>query len=299
MSGTSLISHAANDIQWWEDNIPIRGCQLSLPQIKAAYRELNTLTRKEGQQDVATVPKFDGETEDEFAERKNVLLDGAFRLTVSVVGFEGQTKYGETEQIFDSQNLPFPIKAVYFTNENSYKKYTNGNIPPNRFSVLLQFDKPPLFDFNSLTSEPTPNNSNVSIQACNSAYFHAIRDIANSKFKSKKKWYSFIHESFAYDVGLWFLALPYGLYWVTVYADYFLPNDGDHSSFRVAFYIYGMGISLVIYRALFGYLKWAFPVNILEENKDRATRHRVALAAIVVGIFSSIVKSAFGYIPGI
>ena len=238
MSGTSIINKATNDIQWWEDHIPIRGCQLSLPQIKAAYRELNVLTRKEGEQLVANISKFDSETEYEFVERKKFLLNDAFQLTVSVAGFDGQTEYGETEQIFDSQNLPFPIKTVYFTNENSYKRHANGNVPPNRFSVLLRFDKPPLFDPSPLMSEPTPNDSSVSIQAQDTAYFRAIRDIANSKFKSKKKWYSFIHESFAYDVGLWFLALPYALYWVTVYADYFLPNDGDHSSFRVAFYIY-------------------------------------------------------------
>jgi hypothetical protein len=46
MSEDALIKEANADVQWYEDDIPIRGCQLTLPQIKAVYRELATLTKK-------------------------------------------------------------------------------------------------------------------------------------------------------------------------------------------------------------------------------------------------------------
>lgn len=58
-------------------------------------------------------------------------------------------------------------------------------------------------------------------------------------------------------------------------------------------------LSLLTYRALFGYIKWAFPVNILEENKDRATGHRLMLGAIVSSLIVSGAKSVLGTVAGI
>jgi len=58
-------------------------------------------------------------------------------------------------------------------------------------------------------------------------------------------------------------------------------------------------MSLISYRALFGYIKWAFPVNILEENKDRATRHRLMLGAIMFSLIVSGVRSVMGTVAGL
>jgi hypothetical protein len=299
MSEEVLAKESKGDIQWYEDDIPIRGCQISLPQIKAAYRELALLTKKEGERIVGSLIKPDGLSEEDFQERNKFLKDNAFRVTVSIIGFDGQTAYGETEEIFDSKNLPLPIKKIFFTNSTAFKRNANDNEPINSFSLWINFDKPPLFDPNPLVSEPTPNFSKVNLRADDVGYFRAAQNIFGSKIKSNKKWYSFIHEKFAYDIGLWLVALPYSLYWITIYSDYFFPSDSKHPSFRVAFYIYGLGLSLLFYRALFGYIKWAFPVNILEENKDRATRHRLMLGAIVFSLVVTGVKSVLGMVAGI
>ena len=48
MSDDALVKNIDRDVQWYEDDIPIRGCQLTLQQIKAAYRELAILTKNEG-----------------------------------------------------------------------------------------------------------------------------------------------------------------------------------------------------------------------------------------------------------
>lgn len=299
MSEDVLVKEAKADIQWYEDNIPIRGCQLTLPQIKAAYRELTYLTKKEAHRIVGSLVKPEDMSEEDHLKRNEFLKDDAFRLTVSIIGFDGQTVYGETEDIFDSNNLPIPIKTIFFTNTTSFKRHANNNEPPNRMAFEVHFDKPPLFDPNPLVSEPTRNQSKVIIKADDVGYFRAVQSIISAKLRSSKKWYSFIHEKFAYDAGLWFIALPYALYWITIYCDYLFPSDGKHASFRIAFYIYGLGLSLLLYRALFGYIKWAYPVNILMENKDYATKHRIVLGAILTSMFVSGVKSVLGTIAGL
>ena len=299
MSENALVGEANADIQWYEDVIPIRGCQLTLLQIKAAYRELAVLTKNEGKRIVSSLEKPEDMSDEDFKKSNQFLIDDAFRVTVSIVGFDGQTVYGETEEIFDSDNLPFPIKTVFFTNETSFKRHANQTLPQNRFSFWFHLIKPPLFDPNPLVSDPTPNHSEVEIRADDVSYFRAVQNIVSKKLNSNKKLYSFVHEKFAYDIGLWFIALPFALYWVTVYTDYFFPIESNYASFRIACYIYGLGLSLISYRALFGYIKWAFPVNVLEENNDRATRHRIILGGIVFSLIASGAKSLFGFMTGL
>lgn len=299
MSSDALVDKIKRDIQWYEDSIPIRGCHLTLSKIKSAYRELDAIVKKEGERTTSLLAKPDDMSSEAFIEQISDLKVKAFLITVSIVGFDGETAYGDSEEIFDSRNLPFPIKTIYFTNSNSFKRFANGNEPTNRFSVWIHFDKPPLFDPNPLVSDPTPNYSKADIHSEDVIYFRAIQNIIGNKLKSDKKIYSFIHEKFAYDTGLWLFALPYALYWTTVYVDYFFPTSGRYVSFRVAGYIYGLGISLLVYRALSGYVKWAFPVNILEENNDNANRHRIVLGAIVLALAVSGVKSILSILTNI
>jgi hypothetical protein len=299
MADEALKKESTPDFQWYEDDIPIRGCELSLQKIKLAYRELSALTTKEGQRIIAAaIQKNDGETDDDFATRKEALLENAFRLTVSIIGFDGQNAYGESEAIFESKTLPLPIKTIYFTNITAFKRNTEGHEPANRFEFWYRLEKPLLFDPNPLLSDPTPNGSHVVIRADDVTYIRAVQTIVGDRLRSKRKWYSFIHERFAYDIGLWFVAMPYALYWVTVFMDHFLPADGKNSSFRVAFFIYGMVLSLIGYRAMAGYLKWAFPVNTLEENKDRATGHRVVIAGVLLGAVGPGIRSLFAKMNG-
>ncbi len=295
MSETNISQRYNPDAIWYEERIPIRGNHLTLSDVKASYRELQQLNAREGASIISKLVKLENEGDEAFDSRKAFLLQDAFRVTVSIVGFDGQTVYGETQEVFDAEDVPFPIKTIYFTNLTAFKRNANGNKPANFFGVALAFDKPPLFDPNPLVSDPTPNESEAVLECQDVAFFRAAQTIVRQRLNSKRRWYAFIHEKFAYDVGLWLCAFPYALYWIAVYAEYFFPAERPNWSYRIAFFIYGIGISLFAYRALFGYVKWAFPVNRLHENNDAATANRVVLAAI----FSSLSLTALASLLGI
>jgi hypothetical protein len=282
-------------IQWFEVDTPVRGCATSLKKIKDVYSELNELSKREADRILGALAKPLDKSEEEFAGQKQQWRADAFKLTVSIIGGDDNvTKYGETESIFASDDLPHPINMIFFTNENSFKRNANGAVPPNLFRLWLHFAKPPLFDPNPLVSEPTANASKVFIKANDLAYFRAAQSIINNKLK-RNLWYAPINEKFAYDIGLWFVWAPYLLYTITIYADKWLPDGGQYHTLRPAFYIYGVGIGVVFYRSLYGYLKWAFPVNVLAENKDTATRHRVIFSGLVLAIFGNAISHFFGF----
>jgi hypothetical protein len=294
MVDENLNTAPKNSVEWFEVEIPVRGCVFSLKQIQLAYSELDRVTQRECERSIAELKQPEEQSDADWASWTADVRNRAFRLTVSIIGGDDNvTKYGETSEIFDDTDLPFPIKTIYFTNETAYKRMANNNLPPNGFQLTIEFGKPPLFDPNPLVGQPTINASHAKLKARDITYFRATQNVFHTLVNKHKHWYSFIHAKFAYDVGLWVVGAPYILYMVTVYCDKFFPYSGPHSSFRVAFYIYGIGIGLMLYRLLYSYLRWAFPVNVLKENKDTATKHRAFFAAIVMAMTVHLLMNVF------
>lgn len=287
----SLVEHSP--VRWFEETMQVRGCLLSLERIKEAYRDIQEINLEFGRTVVASLIRPDGTSEDEWQKYKDFLIKDAFRLTVTVKGFRDEILYGESEAIFVDPAFPKPTKSIFFTNINSFSRNSNGREPKNRVSVLLDFSKPEIFDPNPLVSSATPNDSHVVINAQDIAFFNSAQKVVEKKLISKKSWYGAIHRNFAYDIGLWLIALPASLYSSAVIMDQYLPVGGSLELFRWPFYVYLLGILLIVYRSLTAYAKWAFPVNILIENNDNALRHRLTLAAIMTWLAYQIGSTVF------
>lgn len=284
-------------VGWYEEAIPIRGCSINLEVIKEIYEELSVINRKFGQDIVATLQPNPDMNAAEWEQHKAYLLQDAFCLTVSIRGERDQLLMGEDAGIFSSAGLPKPIRTIYFNNITAWGRHANNTEPENRIEVLLDFSKPALFDPNPVVSNPTPNSSNVTVKARDMTYFRAVQRVIEAKLSNRRTWYAPIHRSFAYDVGMWTVALPAGLILSTYYMDRWLPVGSDFSAYRWAFFLYAVGVVLLGYRFLTGYVKWAFPVNVLTDNKDKALRHRLALGGIFAWLAYKAADAIYGLLP--
>lgn len=298
MSENALVVADRKPVGWYSEVLPIRGCSLSLENIKQVYTDILAINRKFGEQVISTLPRDPNFTDDEWERRKAFLLDDAFCLSVTVNSLRDQQLHGETLAVFDDPDLPMPIKSISFTNIDAFRRNANGNEPLNRVSVYLDFSKPDLFDPNPLVSEATPNNGNVTVSAQDITFFNAIQKAVEKKITTNKTWYAVIHRNYAYDVGLWLLALPLSLYFSAYYMDQLIPAGDALELFRWPLFIYFMGIFLIAYRAFMAYAKWAFPVNVLKENKDRALSHRLALASLSTWLLYKVASTIYGIVVG-
>ncbi|PWE30489.1 hypothetical protein DDZ14_15115 [Maritimibacter sp. 55A14] len=298
MAEDALVTSKRNPVSWYEEVIPVRGCRLSLEDIKGLYRDLHSINKKFGEQTIATLKRDPELTNEQWDQHKSFLLDDAFCLTTTVNGLRDQKIYAESVDIFDNLDLPKPIKSIFFTNVNSFKRNANGNEPINRIEVFLDFNKPDLFDPNPLVSAATPNDSYVTVNAQEITFFNAVQKAVEKKLTTHKTWYGAIHRNFAYDIGMWFIALPVSLCFSTYYMDQMIPAGSRFELFRWPLFIYFIGLSLIFYRALTAYAKWAFPVNILEENKDRAWNHRLVLGGFATWLLYKVASTAYGIIVG-
>jgi hypothetical protein len=287
----SLAAEVAEHPQWYEIETEIRGCELSLQDIKAAYRELQSISDKEGARLISQLIKPDDTPEDEWQAQIKVDRESAFRLTISIIGEDGSTFYGETAETFESKNLPSPIKGIYFTNINSFRRRTNGSVPRNRFELWFDFEKRPLLDTNPLISDPTPNASKIKITSEEIMFFRAVQNVIRERINNKQKWYSFIHKKLIYDLLLFLIGLPYVMYLATSTGELIASKYSKFQPFKLASFIYFTLLFLVIFRYFTSYVKWVFPVNILTENKDIPTKHRIFVMALISGLLISIIRA--------
>lgn len=274
--------------------IPLRGCNVSLADIKTAYIDFQDIVTHEGERLLSKFTPIDEQTPGDFEKYVANARKGAFLVTVTVIGGEDNIElYGENASIFDRSDLPLPIKIIFFTNETAFRRFANDRLPPNRFSLWLHFNRPPILDPNPLVSNPTPNSSVVSINADMSMFLRAAQTITHN-LAAKKSWYAPLHEKFAYDFGFWLLAFPYALFMVTTKANQWLPIGTSLETFRIPFFIYALGVSLLGYRAFMSYLKWALPVNVLRENRDTAWKHRGVFAVVLLSLIGSFIWALLG-----
>lgn len=304
MSDADNEPHPTNDlpaersiVSWFEERVPVRGCKMSLADIKHVYRELTTVNQRFGRDVISTVTQLDGESHVQWEARKEFLLNDAFCLTVSIIGEKEQLIYGESADVFDREDLPNPIKTVYFNNITAWKRHASDSQPPNRLEVVLDFGKPPLLDPFSVVSEPTPNDGRVTVRADDMTYFHAVRRVVDTELFRRRTWYSYIHRSFAYDAGIWLLALPAGLIVATYYMEAWFPRGSSWEPYRLAFFVYAIGIVLLGYRFLNSYMKWAFPVNVLTDNKDKSLKHRLAIGGVLAWLFYKATDAIYEGLP--
>ena len=136
---------APQDIETYDVEIPLRGYRFDLQGIKAVYRALQKINDDQGRKIVGAFVKPENEQQDVFESRMEHILAGAFRLTVSIIGYDGASAYRDSEGIFDSAALPKPIRTIFFTNANAFRAMANGEEPHNNFKLWLHFDGPPLY----------------------------------------------------------------------------------------------------------------------------------------------------------
>jgi hypothetical protein len=246
--------------------------------------------------EIVKVVRSPNQTDDQFDEFKKNARGKAFRITVTINGRGGESLFGDDIGIFQSANRPEQIDLVYFTNITGYQSFANVK-PVNSFELNLDFSKPALLDVNTPISSPTRNLSRLTIKGDRDSWVGSISDVVLSVIERRRTGVNWLHRGFIYDLGLWALGFPFGMY-LCWKASPFISRyvETTHGFLSGAAYVYIVILAANAYRILFGYTKWAFPVVELVDNRDAAGRHRSIWALIVVGLLVDVVWEVFTHI---
>ncbi len=277
--------------------VPIKAVRLSMADLQRVYERLTSYVEEECEKRLAGVQKPDNKTDDEFETWKEEVRSFAFKIDVTIRSRSGVELVANDASIFSSSNLPEGIETVFFSNTPSFETYL-GQKPINRFSLLLDFSKPPLLDSRNPLSNPTANNSHLNIEGDRDSWMASIEAAVMEVLANRKNNRGWLHRAYIYDLGMLLFAIPTGFYvcwrFSGVVNQQFQPI---HDFVAAAVYLYLVVFVLWMYRFFFEYTKWAFPLVELASDQDGATKHRAFWVMIVIGLIVQAIWSVLSMMP--
>lgn len=223
----------------------------------------------------------------EYEKSKDTIRDG-YILRLTVRSLNGPELYGTVDEIFNSRNFPDEITDVYI-NSQTVLKVLNFT-PRNSFEILLDFTRPEIFKFTVQPSEPTHNVSQLSVQGYDTSWVNGLYHELQSFINSREASLDFLHRHSVYDYLLWPLGIPIG-FWVCFRLSPMIQTFQLKTStfLSAALYVYIFFIVLNIFRALFAYFRWVFPLVEYKHEKNRAMAHRAFLSTLSIGLLIALV----------
>jgi hypothetical protein len=268
--------------------LPIRNIQLSLNDVNTISRRLVEAVDQNAETRIKELKRPEDWSQEKFEAEVSALRKNAFRVTVTISGKNGERIFGNAPDILTSANLPSTITSVFFTNNTAHETAFRFRAP-EFFSLLLDFSKPPLLDGNNPVSSETPNNSNLSIEASQEAWIGDIQLKVKSVLDDNRVGRFGLHLSFVYDFLLWAMWIPLSVYLCFRISPLVSSTVGQVNIVLEAIsYTWLICFSILVFRCLFGYTKWAFPTVELKENSARTQQHRRFWYAIMVALIGTL-----------
>lgn len=268
--------------------IPLGSVAFSIDGIRRIWRDLNDIVREQGEVEISTFVRNEGQSEEEFQEFKEDLRKNVFKI-LGTVEFEDDSSIvdSDPEVVQLAPGGPF-IKSVYLSNITLYRKRA-GFKPEHNFELILDFSQPLLLDPAQFLSAPTPNNTILTVEGTRHGWRAGIEAAVRKQIRKKRPLRRWLHGPFVYDLFLLAVGLPFAFYacW------YFSPQVSaalSHTSSLVvaAAYLYVGLFAVWTYRLLFSYAKWAFPLVEITDQSNKPLKHRKWWVTIVSVISAKV-----------
>lgn len=254
--------------------MPLGSFSVSLESVKKIFDGLESIVDEQSAIDLTKWQKIPNQTDEQFAEAKANAQGNAYRVTLTVYREDGSEIFGSSRELFESSPGDPLITHIYMTNTTALAGLARVE-PANYFHLRLDFSQPPLMDAENVVSSPTLNLSSLSIGGIREGWLAGVEKVVARKIDRQHNIRHLLHGSFVYDYGLLLLGVPFCLYLSWAFSGFVESTFADMSGIiRAAAYVYIFVAGLWVYRFLFSYTKWAFPLVELSEQTARPRKHR-------------------------
>lgn len=208
---------------------------------------------------------------------------------MTVRGSDDETVFGMIPVVFNSPRFPDKVKSLYINSELDLRNLYNW-FPRNRFELFLDFTKPELFNLSLSPSSSTPNASNILVSGRNETWVNGVYHAVMEFVKNRKTRRKFFHRHSIYDLLLVFGGFPFAFSIASKLSGLINSLFGEHSGIlKSAAYVYVFYISLLLFRILFDYARWIFPIVEYKKSTDTAQKHRAILATLVIAVLANFI----------
>jgi len=274
---------------WHSIHAPITSCVLEKHDLPLLYDILNDKQLEVAQEIEQLIIKAPTESDEQFERRRSGIRD-AFVTLVSITAHDGKTIHGRSRDIFSNSLMPERIRSVLFSTSNALKSL--GITPSNQASLLLDFGRPPFVNMGVIPSAPTLNESNYDIEGKTEAWVTSLDVRLRNFFVERATMRGWIHRRGTYDLLLISVGLM-GALWSSARLAPLVAFSNAPPIVMNGTYVYAFFLGLYLFRGLFDYTRWVFPlVEMKGARKDWAARQRAFWWFLVAGLILAALYDA-------
>ena len=195
-----------------------------------------------------------------------------FLPTFTIADNKGNRISGRDLSVFDNDHFPKDVLHFFCATGATYFARRNVEMR-NRAVLFIDFVKFPIrIDFEAVPANRTPNETNLEINSRDRGWAADFHNRILQEFQDTPTTGNWLHRSSIYDLLILFVVFPSLSYFMYILDTQILTSFLIGSdALRFFFYLCIFFASLVFFRLLFSYARWAFP---LYEYAGRAGRHR-------------------------
>jgi len=275
---------------------PIHSCILDKEDLK---KLCETLEKKCAEALKIEIDKFkrpDNMEEEDYQKIKENIKNN-LKLSVMVIGKKDKHMIGENYSIFDNTDFPEDLSIVNFGNSFRYK-WIFGYEPKNIFQIVIDFSKVQILSSVD-PSQSTVNNSNITVRGSDETWVSGVYGNVSSFFEGKKTNRDWLHKRFVYLLFLFIFVFPI-TFRIIYRTDNFLKllNTNIPSVLSIAIYVYIFFLALTVFRILFNYFRWVFPlIEFKTKAGTKMAKHRgvfyFIVGSIAIAIILDVIRAVF------
>lgn len=267
----------------------INSCSLDKADLVSLFNLLEVKVREALAFEIAFMESTPNILPEQVLQIKQRISDN-FKLAVSIVGSNGELLMGDDTTIFNDRSFPANISKVVF-DSSFYFKQVIGQDPMNKLTVQLDFSSQKILDFSNLSTEPNPNQSNISVIGINDTWVTGVYAEIVAFFNSKKKNRSWLHKKYSYDLFLYLLFYPIVFWTIFRVSEHFKNQMPIVLIVAICLYLFFAVLSLM--RLLFNYSRWIFPLVEFSPSSPRRKANRAVLTFIILAIISTFISDLY------
>ena len=281
---------------WEELSQNIAACAFSKAELRTLCEMLQKASYEAADEEITHYEPQDQPPEQMRKEKE--LLRRGFELKVTVRGIDGETVFGTIPVVFDSPSFPEQVQSLHINSELDLKNLYNRT-PRNRFELLLDFTKPELFKFSLLLSEPTPNKSHILVKGLNSLWVHGVYGQVVNFIAKKRTRRGFLHQQSTYGLLVLCGGLPFAFSISAKLSGIMNTLFSELSGLlHSAAQVYVFFLALSLFRIVFDYARWSFPLVEYQDPSGTALKHRVVLGGLILGVLGNFIHDLLKILPG-
>ena len=263
----------------------IAACAFSKADLQSICEKLQESSYEAAEEEVSHYMPLDRPQEQISADREMLRL--GFELQVAVRGIGDKLVVGTIPVVFHSPRFPDKVKSLYINSESKLRNQYNW-LPRNHFELLLDFNKPELFNLSLSPSVSTPNTSDIFVTGRNETWVNGVYHAVMEFVKSRKTRRRFLHRRGIYDLLAIFIGFPFAFWIAFKLSGWINSLFGGFSVFvRNGAYVFLFLVSLNFFKALFDYARWTFPILEYKGTTDTARKHRYILGMLALAVFGN------------